>query len=131
MLPDATNPEGGASGSGKKCSLLAGVNTPEFKSSQSSKQEEKRLSAGAYEALFSTSREEIGMLLSEIAARAETGLLYVGLADERGLRYAVNNIVNLSVCVGDEALQLRRLRSEARAADAERLSVLRQGEASQ
>jgi hypothetical protein len=33
--------------------------------------------------------------------------------------------------MGDEALQLRRLRSEARAAEADRLSVLRQGESGQ
>jgi hypothetical protein len=91
----------------------------------------QHLSDAGFETLCAASREEIGMLFSEIAARAETGILYVGLADERGIRYAVNNIVNLSVRMGDEALQLRRLRTEARAAEADRLSVLRQGESGQ
>jgi len=90
-------------------------------------QAESRPSAAVFEALCWSSREEIGALLSEIAARAETGCIYVGLGDERGLRYTADNIVSLAVRMGDEALQLRRLRSEARAAEADRLSVLRQG----
>jgi len=74
-------------------------------------QAESRPSAAVFEALCWSSREEIGALLSEIAARAETGCIYVGLGDERGLRYTADNIVSLAVRMGDEALQLRRLRS--------------------
>jgi len=46
-------------------------------------QAESRPSAAVFEALCWSSREEIGALLSEIAARAETGCIYVGLGDER------------------------------------------------
>jgi hypothetical protein len=94
-------------------------------------QAENHLSSHGTDLLCAISCEEIGALLSELAYHAEAGCIYANVGDERGLRYAVNSVVNLAVRAGDEALQLRRLRSEAIAAGAERLSAIRQSEAGQ
>ncbi len=69
---------------------------------------------------------EIWALCGEIAQHAEIACGYARIFNERGLRYAVNCIVTLAVRAGDETLLLRQKCAEARAAEAERMSIARQ-----
>jgi hypothetical protein len=70
---------------------------------------------------------EIWALCSELVQHAEIACGYASIGNERGLRYAVNCIVDLAIRAGDEALALRQKSAEARAIEAERLSAARQG----
>jgi hypothetical protein len=71
---------------------------------------------------------EIWALCREIVQHAEIACGYASIGNERGLRYAVNCIVDLAIGAGDEAVLLHQKSAEARAIEAERLSQVRQRE---
>jgi hypothetical protein len=94
-------------------------------------QAQKRNPMAVFKVQRDTAMGEAAILIAIAIHYAESALLYERINDPRGFLYALDSLVAHIALAGAEGIELRRLREEFRAAEAERASLARQAEASQ
>jgi hypothetical protein len=129
MVPTNERPPS-ANGGPSETLFLAGdafENAPKARVEQAQNRNPKAV----FKTQCDTAMGEAATMIAMAIHYGESALLYERINDPRGFLYALDSLVAHVALAGAEGIELRRLREEFRAAEAERASLARQAEANQ